>query len=292
MLVYTIEQLNSKKVIELKEIAKGYGLKGFSKLRKSELADFIKKNEPSSFETPIKAIFNDSLNLFSVLHIDMNITIKEASSLLIQLVGENKFSNQVMSERELKICYRAGFRVNNNERLTESESIELLKDNGSVNMRANTTILNLIKDTAIVEVPETVEEVATVESIEETNTTIIEAPAQEETIETTEKDNNLFWYAYRLRGFSIGCQPSNHITWNDSIGKHGIVAYDRPLTKEELSSYELEPYKTPARSERQAIIYKVYNRTFTQYNEALQYCNESDFDPILMIEEIQQGIAS
>jgi hypothetical protein len=55
-------------------------------------------------------------------------------------------------------------------------------------------------------------------------------------------NNKLYWYSYKFRGFSIGCQPKDHITWNDDIGKHGIVAYDRPLTDTEQSDYELIPY--------------------------------------------------
>jgi hypothetical protein len=53
----------------------------------------------------------------------------------------------------------------------------------------------------------------------------------------------LFWYAYRLRGFSPFCQPKGHIEVNENIGRHGIIAYDRQLTNEELDEYELIPYK-------------------------------------------------
>jgi len=54
-----------------------------------------------------------------------------------------------------------------------------------------------------------------------------------------EKDVKLNWYEYRLRGFSIGCQPKGFIKHNDKVGKHGIVAYDRILTDDELNEYEL-----------------------------------------------------
>jgi hypothetical protein len=55
-------------------------------------------------------------------------------------------------------------------------------------------------------------------------------------------NNKIYWYAYRLRGFSPFCQPKGHIDHNDSIGKHGIIAYNRPLTASELEEYELVPY--------------------------------------------------
>lgn len=56
------------------------------------------------------------------------------------------------------------------------------------------------------------------------------------------KNNKLYWYAYRLRGFSLGCQPKGHIEVNHNIGRHGIIAYDRQLTPNELNEYELIPY--------------------------------------------------
>ena len=50
----------------------------------------------------------------------------------------------------------------------------------------------------------------------------------------------LYWYTYRLRGFSIGCQPKDfkQIDYNYK-GKFEAVAYDRELTDEEISEYEL-----------------------------------------------------
>jgi hypothetical protein len=56
--------------------------------------------------------------------------------------------------------------------------------------------------------------------------------------------NNLYWYSYRLRGFSLGCQPKGHIKQDPTIGRHGIIAYDRQLTDTELEEYELIPYKS------------------------------------------------
>lgn len=47
-------------------------------------------------------------------------------------------------------------------------------------------------------------------------------------------------YAYRLRGFSLGCQPRGHVYWNDNGFRWGVVVYDRQLTDNEVDSYELE----------------------------------------------------
>lgn len=53
----------------------------------------------------------------------------------------------------------------------------------------------------------------------------------------------LFWYEYRLRGFSPFCQPKGHITVDETKGKFGIIAYNRPLTADELLEYELREWK-------------------------------------------------
>ncbi len=58
------------------------------------------------------------------------------------------------------------------------------------------------------------------------------------------KDNKgLYWYEYRLRGYSIGCQPKGHIEVNESIGRYGIIAYNRLLTDNEINNYDLQPYR-------------------------------------------------
>jgi hypothetical protein len=56
------------------------------------------------------------------------------------------------------------------------------------------------------------------------------------------KENTIHWYAYRLRGFSPFCQPKGHIEHDSTIGRHGIIAYNRQLTENELEEYELLPY--------------------------------------------------
>lgn len=61
--------------------------------------------------------------------------------------------------------------------------------------------------------------------------------------ETTKKESsNLYWYEYKLRGFSPFCQPKGHIQHDESKGRWGIIAYNRELTKEELNEYDLKLY--------------------------------------------------
>lgn len=49
----------------------------------------------------------------------------------------------------------------------------------------------------------------------------------------------MYWYEYRLRGFSLGCQPRDFVDVNHEHGKWGAVAYSRELTDEEVDRYEL-----------------------------------------------------
>ena len=53
----------------------------------------------------------------------------------------------------------------------------------------------------------------------------------------------MYLYGMRLRGFSIGCQPMDGLIerYDDNSGKyHDILAYDRPLTEDEITAYELD----------------------------------------------------
>lgn len=51
-------------------------------------------------------------------------------------------------------------------------------------------------------------------------------------------------YGMRLRGFSIGCQPSGVVSWKDTdkneTGYYSIIGYDRELTAEEMKNYSLD----------------------------------------------------
>lgn len=72
--------------------------------------------------------------------------------------------------------------------------------------------------------------------------TFLEKYRSTELFEKFKKENNIFWYEYRLRGFSLGCQPKGHIDVKHNVGRHGIIAYNRQLTQSELDEYELIPY--------------------------------------------------
>lgn len=56
-------------------------------------------------------------------------------------------------------------------------------------------------------------------------------------------ENNIYWYTYKHRGFSLGCQPKDFIRHDENVGKFGATAYNRPLTHEELVEYEMHLYK-------------------------------------------------
>jgi len=63
-----------------------------------------------------------------------------------------------------------------------------------------------------------------------------------------------YWYGFRLRGFSMGCQPDNHVAYlspeetsvkfaslelGESRIRFGAVAYEKPLTDNEIEHYSL-----------------------------------------------------
>ena len=54
----------------------------------------------------------------------------------------------------------------------------------------------------------------------------------------------LYKYGMRLRGFSIGCQPMDGLVeWDDCDNDseyYSVITYDRKLTKEEVSGYDLD----------------------------------------------------
>ena len=59
-------------------------------------------------------------------------------------------------------------------------------------------------------------------------------------------------YGMRLRGFSPGAQPKGVLRREDDpTGKyHDIIVYDRPLSAEEISNYDLDTITTPAKGEK------------------------------------------
>lgn len=57
------------------------------------------------------------------------------------------------------------------------------------------------------------------------------------------KDSDgLYWYEMRLRPVSIGCQPGDFVKVDHNMGRHGIVAYNRPLKENELIDYDMSPW--------------------------------------------------
>lgn len=52
----------------------------------------------------------------------------------------------------------------------------------------------------------------------------------------------MFLYGMRLRGYSIGCQPSGVLKrMDDTSGKYwDIIAYERKLTDKEIADYDLD----------------------------------------------------
>lgn len=56
-------------------------------------------------------------------------------------------------------------------------------------------------------------------------------------------NDGLNWYAYRLRGFSPGCQPDGWAELDHGYGRLGAIAYRKPLTAKQRDDYELEKLK-------------------------------------------------
>jgi len=47
-------------------------------------------------------------------------------------------------------------------------------------------------------------------------------------------------YTYKFRGVGLGCQPKGFLDWQNIAGyKYEVITYDRELTEEEISEYEL-----------------------------------------------------
>ena len=75
-------------------------------------------------------------------------------------------------------------------------------------------------------------------------------------VEEVEKESNLYEYVYRLRGFSLGCQPKGFVSHNEKVGRFGSVSYDRALSSKEMDEYELilldvKHQDKPEKAERQ-----------------------------------------
>ena len=86
--------MNSMKVKDLREIAKSNGLRGYSKLRKSDLISFIKDNEnlasDGTSETDIK-VWKKTVKELKDIARKYNVKIRSRASKseIIYLLGEN-----------------------------------------------------------------------------------------------------------------------------------------------------------------------------------------------------------
>lgn len=61
--------------------------------------------------------------------------------------------------------------------------------------------------------------------------------------EMIQKEKSIYWYEYKYRGFSPGCQPSGFVNVDHNKGKFGHIAYNKPLTSQEVDEYELKEVK-------------------------------------------------
>ncbi|GAA4880425.1 hypothetical protein GCM10023310_70800 [Paenibacillus vulneris] len=62
---------------------------------------------------------------------------------------------------------------------------------------------------------------------------------EESKTDKNKDQNGLYWYEMRLRPASIGAQPKGFVKSDETKGRHGIIAYDRPLTTNEVNEYDL-----------------------------------------------------
>lgn len=78
--------------------------------------------------------------------------------------------------------------------------------------------------------------------------------------------NNIYKYAMKYRGFSIGCQPIQNLieAQEDPTGKYyNILLYSEPLTPEQIQSYQLiDMQPQPEIKEILINLYKALNRDF------------------------------
>lgn len=52
----------------------------------------------------------------------------------------------------------------------------------------------------------------------------------------------VYWYKMLRRPMGIDCQPKGWVDSDHTVGRFGIVAYERSLTVDELDEYEMEKY--------------------------------------------------
>lgn len=68
-----------------------------------------------------------------------------------------------------------------------------------------------------------------------------EEQTEEQKRENLRKAHGHFWYEYKHRGYSPGCQPKGVVAVDHNHGRFGAIAYKEQLTEKQISDYELIP---------------------------------------------------
>ena len=56
--------------------------------------------------------------------------------------------------------------------------------------------------------------------------------------------DNVYWYEFKHRGLSPGCQPRGFVEHKEELGRFGHISYGRQLTDKEITDYELKEVKS------------------------------------------------
>jgi len=54
----------------------------------------------------------------------------------------------------------------------------------------------------------------------------------------------MYWYEFKHRGLSPGCQPRGFVEHKEELGRFGHISYGRQLTDKEITDYELKEVKS------------------------------------------------
>lgn len=90
---------------------------------------------------------------------------------------------------------------------------------------------------------------------------------------------NEYVYTYKLRGFSLGCQPIGFIGHDDNVGRWGSVTYNRELTEKEMYEYDLVPY---GNKEYEIIVNEINDGSFfniSLYESKNKVANKENLSP-------------
>jgi len=70
-------------------------------------------------------------------------------------------------------------------------------------------------------------------------------PKQQELLKDAlaEQQKDVHWYEMTARPVSPGCQPKGFVDFDDSKGRHGVVAYDRKLSRDELEAFQMRKFQ-------------------------------------------------